>query len=244
MNWLTNWMTKEGPGILKNAPKKKGLALFAFILVREAWDLFRLNILMLVFSIPVITAPAALAAGISVTNVMIDDENVWLWRDFRRAFARHFVKATVWGLLAALVLGLAGYAVYIYGQLAQHALVYVLPVAIGVCVIALVAMVAICLFSAMTRFPLSGAKLLQVALLAAIARPLPVLAGLAFTLALWLVHIVFYPVTVFTPVVFNFSLGALALAFSAHKATGFAFSRINGTDNPNAKTTATAQTRA
>ncbi|TNB48674.1 DUF624 domain-containing protein [Martelella lutilitoris] len=243
MNWLTNWMMREGPGIPKNAPKKKGLALFAFILVREAWDLFKLNILMLVCSIPVVTAPAALAAGMNIANVMIEDENVWLWRDFRRAFARHFLQATAWGLAAALVLGLAGYAVYIYGQLARHALVYVLPTAIGVCVIAFVAIVAVCLFSAMTRFELSGARLLQTALLAAIARPLPVLAGIAFVAALWLVHIIFYPVTVFTPVVFNFSLGALALAFGAHKATGFAFSRILGVDSPDAQTMATAQKR-
>ncbi len=244
MNWLTNWMMREGPGIPKNAPKKKGLALFAFILVREAWDLFRLNILMLVCSIPVITAPAALAAGMRITNVMIEDENVWLWRDFRRAFARHFLQATAWGLAAALVLGLAGYAVYIYGQLARHALVYVVPTAIGVCVIAFVAILTVCLFSAMTRFGLVGARLLQVALLAALARPLPVLAGLFFVAALWLIHIIFYPFTVFTPVIFNFSLGALALAFSAHKATGFAFSRILGVDSPDAKTMATAQKRA
>ena len=243
MNWLTNWMMREGPGIPKNAPKKKGLALFAFILVREAWDLFRLNILMLVCSIPVVTAPAALAAGMNIANVMIEDENVWLWRDFRRAFVRHFLQATAWGLGVALILGLAGYAVYIYGQLARHALAYVLPTAIGVCVIAFVAIVAVCLFSAMTRFELAGGRLLQVALLAAIARPLPVLAGLAFMAALWLVHIAFYPVTVFTPGVFNFSLGALALAFSAHKATGFAFSRINHGDE-DAKTMATAQKRA
>ncbi|PRX09108.1 UNVERIFIED_ORG: uncharacterized protein DUF624 [Martelella mediterranea] len=244
MNWLTNWMMREGPGIPKNAPKKKGLALFAFIIVREAWDLFRLNLLMLVCSIPVVTAPAALAAGMSITTVMIEDENVWLWRDFRRAFGRYFLKATGWGLLAALILGLSGYAVYIYGQLARHALVYVVPVAIGVCVIAFVAAVTVCLFSALTRFPLSGKRLLQVALLAALARPLPVLAGLVFVAALWLIHIAFYPVTVFTPVVFNFSLGALALAFSAHKATGFAFSRIRGVDSPDAQTMATAQKRA
>ncbi|TCT31746.1 DUF624 domain-containing protein [Martelella mediterranea] len=243
MNWLTNWMMREGPGIPKNAPKKKGLALFAFILVREAWDLFKLNILMLVCSIPVVTAPAALAAGMSIANVMIEDDNVWLWRDFRRAFARHFWPATGWGLLAAAVLGLAGYAVYIYGQLARHALVYVLPTAIGVCVIAFVAIVAVCLFSVLTRFPLSGKRLLQVALLAALARPLPVLAGLAFVAALWLIHIAFYPVTVFTPVVFNFSLGALALAFGAHKATGFAFSRIMGVEHMDAQTMTTAQKR-
>ena len=244
MNWLTNWMMREGPGIPENAPKKKGLALFAFILVREAWDLFRLNILMLVCSIPVVTAPAALAAGMRITNVMIDDENVWLWRDFRRAFARYLLPSTGWGLLAALIIGLAGYAVYIYGQLARHALVYVVPTAIGVCVIAFVAIVAACLFSAMTRFELGGGRLLRVALLAAIARPLPVLAGIVFTVALWLVHIAFYPVTVFTPVVFNFSLGALALAFGAHKATGFAFSRIVGVEHIDAKTMETAQKRA
>ncbi|WP_052699735.1 YesL family protein [Martelella endophytica] len=241
MNWLTNWMMREGPGIPKNAPKKKGLALFAFILVREAWDLFKLNLLILVFSIPVITAPAALVAGMSVTRLMIDDENVWLWRDFQRAFRRHFWAATLWGLGFAVVLGLSTYAVYIYGQLARHAFLYVMPVAVAVCVMTFIAMTAICLFSAMAGYGLSGGRLFRVALLAALAKPLPVLAGLAFTLALWLLHVAFYPVTVFMPVIFNFSLGALAMAFGAHKATAFAFERAAG--RPDSKILRTAQMR-
>lgn len=244
MNWLTNWMMREGPGIPKNAPKKKGLALFLSIVLREAWDLFRLNLLMLLFSIPVITAPAAFAAGLRVTTLMVEDENVWLWRDFQRAFRHHFVAATLWGLGFALVAGLGIYAVFIYGQMAKQSLLFALPVGIAICVLAVAAMTAICLFQLMVRAALRPGALLRASLLAMLSRPLSLLGGLAFVIALWLLHVAFYPVTVFMPVVFNFSLGALAMAFAAFKATGFALTRVgrmSGTQG--AKPHLTAQSR-
>ncbi len=58
MNWLTRWMMREGPGIPKGLPKPTGLRLFGHILLREAWELFKLNLLIVVFSLPLVTAPA------------------------------------------------------------------------------------------------------------------------------------------------------------------------------------------
>ncbi len=47
MQWLRDMWTREGPGIAKDAPKRTGLALFAEILVREWWEMVKLNILFI-----------------------------------------------------------------------------------------------------------------------------------------------------------------------------------------------------
>ena len=59
-----------------------------------------------------------------------------------------------------------------------------------------------------------------------LARPLPGLAALLFVALLWLVHVLFYPVSVFLPVLINFSLGALVTSFAVHRGVQFGFSHI------------------
>ena len=48
----------------------------------------------------------------------------------------------------------------------------------------------------------------------ALARPARPLAALSFVAGLWLIHILFYPVTLVMPAIINFAFGALAVAFS------------------------------
>ncbi|MGO8352290.1 hypothetical protein ACC790_37800, partial [Rhizobium johnstonii] len=46
-----------GPGISKDAPKRTGLALFAEILVRDWWEMVKLNILFILAALFVVTLP-------------------------------------------------------------------------------------------------------------------------------------------------------------------------------------------
>ena len=213
MRWVADWINREGPGIPKDAPKKTGLALFADICWREAWELFKLNALIFVCCIPIVTIPAVHAAATRIAVLMISDEVVFLGRDYWRAFRRYFIPATLWGLAFAAATGLTGYAAFIYGQLALHSLGFVAPFALAVSISVFLMIVAESLFVLMVRAPLAPRAFLRAALIASLARPLPALAGLAFTAGLWLLHILLYPGSLLMPAMFNFSLGALALAF-------------------------------
>lgn len=226
MKWLTESFTREGPGIPKDEPKKTGLALFAQILRREWWDLFRLNLLFIVFSLPVITLPATFAGAVRIAVLMVEDENIYLMREFTGGFRRLFWRATLWGAIFAAVLALSTYGVFIYAQLVPQALPYALALALAVVTSLFLWMVAAHFFLLMVRAPtLSTAILLRLAALAALYRPLPALGALVFIAALWLAHILFYPASVFMPVAFNFSLGTLALVFATWRASEFALSR-------------------
>lgn len=46
--------SKSGPGIDKNAPKKKGVALYFELFFRKFWELLRINVLYFIFSMPVL----------------------------------------------------------------------------------------------------------------------------------------------------------------------------------------------
>lgn len=228
MDWLSNWITREGKGIPKDAPKKTGFALFFSTIGREAWELFKLNLMLLLLAIPVVTIPASFAAACRICSNMLEDEVVFLWRDFWRAFSDLFLRATHMGWLFAAVATICGYAVYIYVQMARQSLVYVALIAIAFFVTLIILMIMVCFFVLMARKgkELGIRQTLRLAALAAMARPFDLLAGIAFTASLWLAHIIFYPASIFLPIVLNFSLGALAMTFSAFKATDFALASI------------------
>lgn len=99
---------KEGRGIEKDAPPKKGLALFFEILVREFWQILKLNLLFFVCALPIVTFGAARAALSRCTVNMVRDIPNDVWYDFRRELKKDFARNTLFGvcelLWAALLL--------------------------------------------------------------------------------------------------------------------------------------------
>ncbi|MBB4292566.1 putative membrane protein YesL [Rhizobium leguminosarum] len=219
MQWLRDMWTKEGPGIAKDAPKRTGLALFAEILVREWWEMVKLNILFIVASLLVVTLPAALVAMARVSVALVEDRNTYLLRDFTDAFLRYFWRATAWGLALGGALAIGIHAVVTYAAGARDNLLLSAPLAIALVATAFVAVLACHLIVLMVMRDLPALRLLRLAALASVIRPLPALAALAVVASLWLAHILFYPVSVFMPATFNFSLGMFAVAFGVHRAT-------------------------
>lgn len=218
MQWLRDMWTKEGPGIPKNAPKKTGLALFAEILSREWWEMVKLNILFILASLLVVTIPAAIAATARVSVAFVEDRNTYLLRDFTEAFVKYFWRATAWGLAFSIAIGLGVYALTTYAMGARENLVLALPLTIALFATVFLLVMACHLTVLMVMRDIPALKLLRLAAIASLMRPLPALAALLFVAALWLAHIAFYPVSVFMPATLNFSLGMFAVAFGVDRA--------------------------
>ena len=66
MNWLREYLTREGPGIRKDAPKKQGLALLGDIVRREWWELLQFNLLYVLFALPVVALGAWLGGDLGL----------------------------------------------------------------------------------------------------------------------------------------------------------------------------------
>lgn len=231
MNWVANFYFREGPGIDKDAPKPEGLRLLGAVLAREWWDLLRLNVLFIAACLPLVTVPAAYFAAVSVCVAMIEDRNVYLWRDFWAAFRSRFWVTTVGGAVFAAAAVLAWVAIPAYAAEAKDNLVFAAPFALAVVVSVLLPLTASSFFVSLAKAEGPEAKLhalgqvIRIAALAVLARPLPGLAALGVVAGLWLAHILFYPVSVFLPVLVNFSLGALLMSFAMLKGVELGCSR-------------------
>lgn len=218
MNWLAARLTREGQGVLRNAVPKRGLALLADVVRREWWMLIQLNLLYILFALPVVTLPAAQVAAIRISALMLEDRSIYLLRDFWESFRGRFRRATVLGGLSVAVSATGAYAAFVFLQAARTHIIFALPFAIAVSTIvfALLATVYALTLLALEDQPLTA--ILRRALLGALARPLPPLAALAVVALLWLIHFALYPASVFMPAVLNFSFGTLVTTLSVHQA--------------------------
>ena len=105
MLWFRSGYLKEGPGIEKDAPPKTGLALFFEILVREFWQMLKLNLLVVICALPLVTFGAARAALSRCTVNMVRDVPNDVWYDFRQELKKDFPRNTVLGLLELFAIG-------------------------------------------------------------------------------------------------------------------------------------------
>lgn len=103
-----------GPGIDPDEPEKTGMARFAEILSLECTTLLKLNLLLLLCAVPVVTLPPALYAMHCVVRKMILDQPVDCFYDFKTAFRRHWKRGYAAFFLVAAPLGLSGCGVWFY----------------------------------------------------------------------------------------------------------------------------------
>ena len=89
MRWLKNRFEKEGAGL--PAPET-GWARVGVMALTHFWKLVAANLLFVVFSLPVITLPAALTALNRVCVIIYKDGNIFLWYEFWREFKRSLLR--------------------------------------------------------------------------------------------------------------------------------------------------------
>ena len=94
-------MKKEGAGI---PSPSSGFARFFYILHTHFFKLVELNLLTLLFSLTVLTAPAALCAADRVYVLLIKDGNCFLWQDFIKEFRDEVLRLIPAGLMFSLIL--------------------------------------------------------------------------------------------------------------------------------------------
>ena len=73
---------RSGPGIAKNAPKKKPFFYFWELYFRKFWKLISLNILTFIFCIPIVTIGPAFAGMTKVLRNYVLEKNSFIFHDF------------------------------------------------------------------------------------------------------------------------------------------------------------------
>lgn len=100
--------SKEPKDPFVSEKERKGAPLLFHILMQNFWKLVELNIVFLLYCLPVVTIPAAYSAMMCVLRDMTNHKPFRLWIDFWMAFKRNFTQSLLWGLLVSLLIA-AGY---------------------------------------------------------------------------------------------------------------------------------------
>ncbi len=180
-----------GPGIAKNAPQKKGLALFFDIFYRKKWKITGLNILFFIFFIPVILMlPAvyyikqpyvcigvlavlfliftvnigpALAGMTKVMRFFIIERHTFVMRDFFKGYKQNFKKASIIGVLDVLVAASAYAGYNVYPDLAQlyNSKIFYVPLILTFSIALVAVMMNYYIFLMMTATDLSLKNLIK-----------------------------------------------------------------------------------
>lgn len=94
---------KPGKGVKKDAPRKKRFFQFFELYFRKFWKLLQLNLIYVLFCIPIVTIGPATAAMTKIVHCFTEEKPVFLFSDFWDAFKANFKQGFVVGLLDLLL---------------------------------------------------------------------------------------------------------------------------------------------
>lgn len=97
---------KEGPGIAKDAPKKRAFIVFFEIYWRKFWNLFLANLLFLFVNIPVLTRGIADVGLCKITRNFAREKHAFVGHDFFKTIKKNWRQALGIGVINTLVTAL------------------------------------------------------------------------------------------------------------------------------------------
>ena len=106
---------KEGPGVSKEElAQKKRIVVFFEIYSRKFWNIIKVNLLFLLFSLPIITIGPAMAGMTYVLRNYAREEHAFVFQDFFDAFKSNFKQSFAAGILGMILGGISVYALFFY----------------------------------------------------------------------------------------------------------------------------------
>ena len=105
---------KPGPGVSKDAPKKKSFFVFWDIYLRKFWKLIIANLLYVLVSLPVVTGGLAQAGLTFVTRNYVREKHVFLPSDFLDTIKKNWKQALAVGILELLFGVILVYDIYFF----------------------------------------------------------------------------------------------------------------------------------
>jgi uncharacterized membrane protein YesL len=110
---------KAGPGIAKNAPKKRSFFKFWELFFRKFWKLIQLNLLTFVLCIPIVTIGPALAGMTKVLRSFTLEKSVFMMHDFWKGFKGNWRRSLPLGIADIFILVSVLMGLRIYPQMAD-----------------------------------------------------------------------------------------------------------------------------
>ena len=200
-----------GPGVTE-LPPEKGAKRFFFLLATHPWKLVTLNLVFLMFSIPVVTIPAAVCGVNRVLIKLVREGNCFLWSDFWQEFKASFLKAMPFGLLVAFLLFDSYYALSISTSGGG-----ILPGALGLFLLGLSVLLGSYAFVLMAALDLKGRHIARNALILMVTEWKTNLVIIGSIVAMAFIIAALFPYTVVLLLFIWFSLQQLIICTAVNE---------------------------
>lgn len=126
--------SKPGPGVDKDAPKKKRFFYFFELYFRKFWKLVQLNLLFCVCCLPIVTIGPAIAGMTYILRNFAQERPVFMVSDFWDAFKSNFKQGFCIWLIDTLVTGVSTVAFAWY--FINSGLSWAMAIPLGLCILA------------------------------------------------------------------------------------------------------------
>jgi uncharacterized membrane protein YesL len=125
--------TKPGKGVEKDEPRRSRFALFWVLLQRKFWQLVQLNVMYIIFCIPIVTIGPATAGLTYVLRQFSNERPVFLFSDFWDSLRLNWKQSFVFSLIQAVFVFIMSTSMMYYFSGAQENTWMFVP--FGFCVI-------------------------------------------------------------------------------------------------------------
>ena len=126
--------SKPGPGVSKDAPKKRGFLVFWEIFFRKFWKMLQVNLLYLVTSLPVVTLGLSNAGLTYITRNFTREKPVFLLTDYFDTIKKNWKQALPAGIINTLVYAMLFFDIYFF-WFSSKGIMASLGVGICVCIL-------------------------------------------------------------------------------------------------------------
>ncbi len=108
--------TKEGPGIRKDAPKKKIFFVFFETFFRNFWRFFSVNLIYFLTSLPILTHGMAMAGITNITRNIARDKHSFGLSDYFETIKKNWKQSLSVGVINTIITALLVFGIWFYNE--------------------------------------------------------------------------------------------------------------------------------
>lgn len=146
---------KAGPGISKNAPKKKTFLIFFETFFRNFWKFITINLVYSLISIPVITNGFAAAGLTNVTRNIARDKHSFGLSDFFETIKKNWKQALIAGIVNTLVYIILIFDLIFFYTNQNNGIIYTIGLGISLSILMIFLMMNFYIWTLMITFKFS-----------------------------------------------------------------------------------------
>lgn len=194
---------------------KHRFTLYLMLFYEAFWRIIGANLMFILFCIPIVTIPAAIAGLTRVMSRFARDEQAFVIDDFMKGFKEEWKKSTVFVLVELAFLALAYIAIGVYSKLIENEVLSTVLLALVFTVLIVFFAVANYVMVMIVSVDLPLKDIIKNSLVLCLVKPFGTLVTLIIQAGIIFVAWGYFPVGLFLPLVIGFSLMSFTVSFNA-----------------------------